>query len=94
MKIEFIDFGLSNPTIVRFYINEDEEITLTIKENSVETISDRIHDILRMLKCGKAQFVTSSNKFKLITRQDESFMKSVWSLFYENDIIIVEDDTK
>lgn len=94
MKVEFVDFGLINPTIIRFYISKDEEITLTVKESSVEMISDRIHDILCMLRCNKACFVTASDKFKLITSREESFMKNVWTLFYENDIYIREDNTK
>ena len=94
MKVEFLDFGLYNPTIVIFHISEDEEITLTIKNSSVEKISEEIHNVLYMLGCMNADFVTSSEKLKLITRQDESFMKNVWTLFYENDIYIREDSTK
>ncbi len=93
MKVEFVRFGLNNPTIVKFHVSDDECITLEVKGNSIEMVCDKIERMLRMLGRLKAKYVTSFENYRRINQRTMPGIKSVYELFRENGIHIMAEET-
>lgn len=93
MKVEFVRFGLNNPTIVKFYVSDDECITLEVKGHSVEMVCDKIERMLRMLGKRKAKYVTSFENYRRINQRAMGSIKSVHELFRENGVYIMAEET-
>lgn len=96
MKVEFVRFGLHNPTIVKFHVSEDECITLEVKGHSVEMVCEKIEKMLQMLGRLTARYVTSTENYRSINQRMMLGVKNVHELFRENGIYIIaeENDTK
>lgn len=93
MKVEFVRFGLNNPTIVKFHVSDDECITLEVKGHSVEMTCEKIEKMLCMLGRLTAQYVTSAENYRRIHQRTMSGVKSVYELFRKNGICITIDET-
>jgi hypothetical protein len=93
MKVEFVRFGLNNPTIVKFYVSDDECITLEVKGHSIEMVCDKIERMLRMLGRLKARYVTSFENYRRINQRTMPGIKNVHELFRENGIYIMAEET-
>lgn len=93
MKVEFVRFGLNNPTIVKFHVSDDECITLEVKGHSVEMVCEKIEKMLRMLGRLTARYVTSFENYRSINQRTMSGIKSVYELFRENGIYIMAEET-
>lgn len=93
MKVEFVRFGLNNPTIVKFHVSDDECITLEVKGHSVEMICEKIEKMLRMLGRLKARYVTSFENYRRINQRTMLGIKSVNELFRENGVYIMAEET-
>lgn len=93
MKVEFVRFGLNNPTIVKFHVSDDECITLELKGHSVEMICEKIEKILYMLRRLQVRYVTSFENYRRINQRTMSGIKSVYELFRENGIYIMAEET-
>lgn len=93
MKVEFVRFGLNNPTIVKFHVSDDECITLEVKGHSVEMVCEKIERMLRMLGRLTARYVTSFDNYRRINQRAMPGIKSVYELFRENGIYIMAEET-
>lgn len=94
MKVEFVRFGLNNPTIVKFYVSDDECITLDVKGHSVEMICEKVDRMLRMLGRLTARYVTSFDEYRKINQRAIGSIKNVHELFRENGIYIMAATTE
>ena len=94
MKVEFVRFGLNNPTIVKFHVSDDECITLEVKGYSVEMVCEKIEKMLRMLGRLTARYVTSFENYRQINQRAMPGIKSVYELFWENGICITAGETE
>lgn len=94
MKVEFVRFGLNNPTIVKFRVSDDECITLEVKGHSVEMVCDKIEKMLRMLGRLTTRYVTSFENYRRINQCSMPGIKSVHELFRENGIYIMAAATE
>jgi len=92
MKVEFVRFGLHNPTIVKFHVSEDECITLEVKGHSIEMVCEKIEKMLRMLGRLTVRYVTSTENYKSINQRTMPGVKNVYELFRENGIYIMVED--
>lgn len=92
MKVEFVRFGLNNPTVVKFHVSDDECITLEVKGHSVEMICEKIERMSRMLGRLTARYVTSFDNYRRIN-QSMSGVKNVHELFRENGVYIMAEET-
>lgn len=93
MKVEFVRFGLNNPTIVKFHVSDDECITLEVKGHSIEMVCYKIERMLRMLGRLTAKYVTSFENYRRINQRAMGSVKSVYELFKENGIYIMAEET-
>ena len=93
MKVEFVRFGLHNPTIVKFHVSEDECITLEVKGHSVEMVCEKIKKMLQMLGRLTARYVTSTENYRSINQRTMPGVKNVYELFGENGINIRVEET-
>jgi hypothetical protein len=93
MKVEFVRFGLNNPTIVKFHVSDDECITLEVKGHSVEMVCEKIEKMLRMLGRLKARYVTSFENYRRINQRAIPSVQSVNECFRENGIYIMAEGT-
>lgn len=93
MKVEFVRFGLYNPTIVKFHVSDDECITLEVKGYSVEMTCEKIEKILQMLGRLTARYVTSAENYRSINQRAMPGVKNVYELFRENGICIMAEKT-
>ena len=93
MKVEFVRFGLNNPTIVKFQVSDDECITLEVKGHSVEMVCEKIERMLRILGRLKARYVTSFENYRRINQRAMGGIKNVHELFRENGIYIMAEET-
>ena len=93
MKVEFVRFGLNNPTIVKFHVSDDECITLEVKGHSVEMVCEKVERMLRMLGRLTARYVTSFENYRRINQKAMAGVKNVHELFYENGIYIMAEAT-
>ena len=94
MKVEFVRFGLNNPTIVKFHVSDDECITLEVKGHSVEMVCEKIDRMLRMLGRLTARYVTSFDEYRKINQKAIGSIKNVHELFRENGIYIMAAATE
>ena len=94
MKVEFVRFGLNNPTIVKFHVSDDECITLEVTGHSVEMVCDKIERMLCMLGRLKAKYVTSFENYRRINQRAMSSIRSVHEVFRENGIYIMAEETE
>ncbi len=92
MKVEFVRFGLNNPTIVKFHVSDDECITLEVKGHSIEMVCEKIEKMLRMLGRSKVKYVTSFDNYRKIN-QSLHGIKNVHERFRENSIYIMAEET-
>ena len=93
MKVEFVRFGLNNPTIVKFYVSDDECITLDVKGHSVEMVCEKVDRMLLMLGKRKVKYVTSFENYRRINQRAMGSIKSVHELFRENGVYIMAEET-
>ena len=94
MKVEFVRFGLNNPTVVKFHVSDDECITLEVTGHSVEMVCDKIDRMLQMLGRLTARYVTSFENYRRINQRAMGSIKSVHELFRENGIYIMAGVTE
>ena len=94
MKVEFVRFGLNNPTVVKFYVSDDECITLEVTGHSVEMVCDKIYRMLSMLGRLKVKYVTSFENYRKINQRTMPSIKNVHELFRENGIYIMAGVTE